>query len=873
MLIVIKFSDSRAAFRGGKRQFIFNDPLSVGVVFDEMDQNVTWAKVRLRTSEVAFEELSSAPAGVVSIGLRSQPRPPKPALENLRLGLHQAASRLVLDLSDPVKFEGTPVDSQYLIRLKNTQLKLTEQPKAQDDRIRILAVEQDGEDVQVRILLKQHQLQISSLTLASPERVVFNFLSLLQPGITTEPAEKEEAETATTPLPRPSAGGLALDAMLEDEKNPLVRANFVLAERNFREGNYPRANRLFLRVFTTAPVSPLGIQAYFRAADSQFERLSLTNSQNFHSVITTYESALRAAEDANFQSDLVPRAFYQIARAFQKMDFHRESNVNFQILQERFPGNVPYSLDSFYYTGENHVAMREFDKAIPAFHRFLDEGGDPALQAAAHYNLGDAFYNLGDYLTSKREFDRARRLEPDYPLTHPLLLFHMGESYYENSEFEIARLIYRQLLERYPERTFTQLVALRLGDFLRDETKEPEALEVYRRIMAVAPSGIRLRAMMRIADLLAKHPAGDDFKQALVLYQRIIAEGENDPIVEEALLRRALTQTLHQQNQEAIATFETLVATYPESPFIRGNIIRFNIEENLKQLIDRRFSKKDYWEVAKAFRQYRERYFVNFEHKFTYFQVAWAYQHLGLYAEAVGLYEQVEAEGAASLGPLVRYQMALAYAEKDDLGKAEETLLRFIQDFEKDEYMTDVRQRLGEVYFTGRRYEEALNAYRILVQEFEESKSPELEESIAEIYHRLGLIYKELGQLKNAQEAFDKSIANFHHPLVGPDVPAYIILSQFLAGDMLFEIGQDSEALAAYERVTGRYPAHEKSPWAQYQMGLIYRRRGEDRKALETFSELVDLAKLKPGELWESLARENQRDLVNQLQFKDYLQQ
>ncbi|HEX9843691.1 MAG TPA: hypothetical protein VGC20_13115 [bacterium] len=56
-------------------------------------------------------------------------------------------------------------------------------------------------------------------------------------------------------------------------------------------------------------------------------------------------------------------------------------------------------------------------------------------------------------------------------------------------------------------------------------------------------------------------------------------------------------------------------------------------------------------------------------------------------------------------------------------------------------------------------------------------------------------------------------------------------------------------------------------------MGLIYRRIGEDRRALDAFNSLVELAKARPGELWESLARENQRDLAAKLDFQNYLKQ
>ncbi|MEE8434337.1 MAG: tetratricopeptide repeat protein, partial [bacterium] len=104
-------------------------------------------------------------------------------------------------------------------------------------------------------------------------------------------------------------------------------------------------------------------------------------------------------------------------------------------------------------------------------------------------------------------------------------------------------------------------------------------------------------------------------------------------------------------------------------------------------------------------------------------------------------------------------------------------------------------------------------------------------------------------------------------------VPEFIPKSHFLAGDMLFDLNQNQEAIETYQQALKTYPGHERTPWARYQIGLIYRRTGEDRKALEEFNKLLELAKTKPGELWVPMARENQRDLANKLGYQEYLNQ
>jgi TolA-binding protein len=217
--------------------------------------------------------------------------------------------------------------------------------------------------------------------------------------------------------------------------------------------------------------------------------------------------------------------------------------------------------------------------------------------------------------------------------------------------------------------------------------------------------------------------------------------------------------------------------------------------------------------------------------------------------------------------------MAQGYSDKDDLGRAEESLLRFIQDYPADSYRTDARMLLGDIYTRARRYQDAINAFRLIIQDFEKNQSPELSEAVSEANFRLGQLYKELGQTKNGEESFAKAIENFHHPILGPAVPDFVVRSHFFIGDARFDLNRDAEALQAYQDAIAKYPEHERAPWAWYQIGLIYRRGGNDAKALETFNALVDLAKARPGELWEGLARDNQRELTNVLKYRDYLNQ
>ncbi|MCH7476993.1 MAG: tetratricopeptide repeat protein [SAR324 cluster bacterium] len=877
-VFVVKFQNARPAFAGGQTQFVFNDPQVEGIAFEALDPATSWAKVRLRAKNLGAEVLPSPTPGRVVVALRVLPPSRVILWTGFRLIRREDSSRLELELGRLPTYETEVQGDQFVVRLKKVEPRLPSPFRGEDPRVALVGLERDGEDTLVRILLKDRGLRAVPLLLTDPPRLAFTFREPPPPAVA--PAGPSAAEAQAAP-----PGVDELQALLDQEPNVVVRANYVQGERDYRSGKYASANETFLRIFNAEPESVLGARSFFRAADAQYKLLRAQEANNYHIVIGNYQSAIRTAEATGNGLPLISGALFQIARSYQHMGFDFEANIHFSILQERFPGDLTFTPDSLFYQGVSFLNMRKFEEAAQVFKTFLDGEGDVALQAGAYYQLGDAFYNLGRFPEGKRAFDRARRIDADFGKTRPLLLFHMGETYFENAEFDAARAIYRTLLDGFPEKSYSKLVGLRMGDFLRDEGKIEDALEVYRGIIkqgtagvrsleaAVTEAELRLRAKMRIANVVANRPVGDKFIQALALYDEVIAEGKNRPVVEEARLRKALTLSLHGRDVKAFDEFEALIKAYPNSLYVQQKVVARHLTESLRAQVARLFEEESYWDIVRIYTKHKETYFRDFPFDVTLFQVARSYQFLGLFDEALALYEEVGRRKPGALQSLIDYQRAVAFSEKDDLGRAEEALLAIIQAGRENPFLTDVRLLLGDVYFERRQYQDAITAYRLIIVDFEKTNDPRLGEAISESHFKLGRIFKELGRLKEAVEAFQAAVDNFHHPIQGDAVPEYVILSQFFTGDALSELRRDQEAIEKYRRAMARYPEHERAPWAKFQIGLIQRRTGQDRQALETFTELVEQAKTRPGELWETLAQENQRDLVNALGFQDYLKQ
>ena len=153
--------------------------------------------------------------------------------------------------------------------------------------------------------------------------------------------------------------------------------------------------------------------------------------------------------------------------------------IYYNILQDDFPNSIQ-AVEANFLKGISKVDQRQWESGISNFKQYLRSSPKPKFFAVTHYKMAQSFYHLKRYITAREFFDIAREADKEYVKNDPTLLFHMGETYYENADYVTAREIFRMLLKKFPKADFSKLVALRLGDFFRDEGKEEEAIQAYK---------------------------------------------------------------------------------------------------------------------------------------------------------------------------------------------------------------------------------------------------------------------------------------------------------------------------------------------------------------------------------------------------------
>ncbi|MGA1152256.1 MAG: tetratricopeptide repeat protein [bacterium] len=524
----------------------------------------------------------------------------------------------------------------------------------------------------------------------------------------------------------------------------------------------------------------------------------------------------------------------------------------------------------------NQIARREWGQAILQFEEYLKAMPNPKFIHIAYYKIAQAYYQQQKFPEARDFFDRARALDSRYVQEDPMLLFHMGETYYENADYDVAREIFQLLLDRYPDADFSKFVALRLGDFLRDEGKEDEAIAAYSNAIRSYSLEIALMGKLRIANIQAERPYSDEYRQALRTYDEIITLYPDSPQVEEAKLRKGLTLTLYGAYREAIAALEGFMEEYPQSVYVRRNIIQENIDENLKGLVDRAYQRQDDLGVVTIYRDYQAKYLLNFRFDTTLFQVAHAHQKLGFHNEAMDLYRFLESRVEGPMLELLQLQAAETLIQADDFQQARDQLARFLQRYPDSVYDADVRKKLADVYKQAKEFESAALVYEQAIEKYEQDTDLLRAEVVPELYYELGLMYEEMGRYTEAAEAFQKSIATYNHPLIEPDVPNYVVQSHFRAAEMLYKVRNDERALAQYEQAIVTYTnwpderVQEQINWARYQTGVLHKDMGQLQQALEIFGDLMEKTPASPA-LWQQLSSEQHQALSRQLAYENYL--
>jgi len=914
--LLVKFKRSQLDFSDERTERLFNDSQLAGIRFLEFDDDI-WAQFKLREKNLSYSVTLLKEVHGIKIDFRPvsqvQPLsdPPEDAfytLEKVKFDSSNSSyTSLMLSFSKNSLLSSkisVPEDEQpprifllednqknrLRIRISNTL------PKKKFEEIEYSGVRLDFNSLTSKVnqTFLDLELKISEL---SVKKYFFSNSLEWKLDISGIPLKKKEdfLEKNLKKLTPEELAALEVERKSQRKRSLKINSFFQRGENALRIKNYEEAVSFFKQAYSLGkenskgefndPLNPLSAKALFRIGDTIYTMMDRRLGENYHQAIDAYKTAIRITQDAEKKAEEIgnefeavsnlPHANFQIGRAYQKMNFQHESEVYYNILQQKFP-NSNQAVEANFWKGISKIDQRKWESGIDHFQKYLRSSPQPKFFAITHYKMAQAFYHLERYITAKEFFDIARDSDKEYVKKDPTLLFHMGETYYENADFVTAREIFRVLLQKFPNADYSKLVALRLGDFLRDEGKEEEAIQAYKNAIGSYTREIALLGKLRIANIKSKRPYSEEYLEAIKVYDEITKLYPNTPQAEEAMLRHGLTLTLYGFYSQAINTLEAFIEKYPKNIYVVRNVIQENIDENLKGLIDQFFRRDDSFGLVGAYNEYKAKYFLNFRFDTTLFQTAVAHRKLGFFDEALDIYNFLESNSDGTISELTQFEKTKTLFENEDFEEARNTIVRFIKNFPNSEYDAEARQLLARIYRKQKLFPRSLFVYTQTIEKYEQKKDPILLEIIPELYFDLGELHKGKGNYLEAGDAFEKTISSYSYPTDHLKTPKYIIKSHFLSAEMHNKAQNFDKALNRYEKAILLYNGNSNQEiiddvfWARFRKGTIYKRQGKNEEALKIFKELIE-EEVEDGQLWKKLANENYREISSRLDYGEYL--
>ncbi|MBD3357807.1 MAG: tetratricopeptide repeat protein [Chitinivibrionales bacterium] len=201
---------------------------------------------------------------------------------------------------------------------------------------------------------------------------------------------------------------------------------------------------------------------------------------------------------------------------------------------------------------------------------------------------------------------------------------------------------------------------------------------------------------------------------------------------------------------------------------------------------------------------------------------------------------------------------ALSYYERHEPTTAEKLFRRFISQYRSHEWVGKAYEKLGDCFVEMEQQKRAIDAYK---QAVAQADAP-LDKVHA--FYKLGESYAAVDNHRRALDAYGEAVETGEKHDIFERVPE----SYYRTADYYYRNKEADKALEFYKRVTRLYPGYHDNAWGLFQIGNIYKKRGDYDKAVKTYKELMNDHE---GEYWAEQAQWKLEDAVWEHQYRAVL--
>ncbi len=421
----------------------------------------------------------------------------------------------------------------------------------------------------------------------------------------------------------------------QTEASLLEKVIFDLGLAYSRKGDKEKAVLEFQEFIEKYPQSELINSAHFELGKALFNlkeyKLALSELKGISTAEALYLRAKAAKELGNREAEISilselqekfpenkysQEAYFKLGNYYYKQKQYKEAIEEFMKLSQYFPHSSLLT-EGYYWVGWSHFKLANYPKAIEYFKKIKGEEINLELTQKAMFMVAESLYNLKDYQNARREYQNFIQKYPEAELSANAQ-YAIAWTYLENKEYEPSITEFKKLLSLYPKSKFTEEAQFRIakGYFLLGE-KDKAISELKEFIDGNIKSNFRLEALyilsqiyleeekwmdsiIELERLIREYPKNkylpdalyglclsyfkkDEYNKAIEIGEKYLKDYSKLPFGDDILYIKAICWENLKNQEKAIADYQSLISTFPQSPYVEKAKERLEVLQKEKE--------------------------------------------------------------------------------------------------------------------------------------------------------------------------------------------------------------------------------------------------------------------------------------------------
>jgi len=782
-------------------------------------------------------------------------------IEAVRLGPHPTDTRLLIDLSGPVKYEAKADFQNKKITLTFPGAVLGDAIRSRSYRDKNLAslTVEPGPGLTLGLVSANtrffHSIDPKTGQLVIDLKQPPPAGQTAEPGARVPPAKQAAsakpavAEAKPAAAPRKPAraerrntriAGLGdrelarLNKKDDDEKTKHGHAERIAALRLLQGHNYAKAIEKFEAFNKKFPESKYRGEILYLIAESHYQAAREEENPVYDSALDAYKYALRQSPGSPFAR----HAQYKIAQIYNEIGYSIEAKALYEDVLKKSAGD-PYNQARQIDLASMLLDKGKYQEAYEAYQGVLKNAPKNIAAREALFTIAKHHYDEREFPRAIQIYEEGARRWPSQLNERPEIHFYMGDIYFSQQNYAEAKRSLYQLVNLAPGDPRAHRALNLIGDAYLLEKQELKALSVFdesARRNAESPEG--RYALIRMADIGVRSPnlpVGDflvdasAYREPFKTYQTVSKQASDVDTLAEITLSRGNSYLEEQSYLKALEEFKKLLPlgkTSEHYPRARARII-----ETLNLLVDEYSNQGGALPILYSYSDFLGLSLGELNNAKTLLQVGEAYQAIGLYGEALNFYERIKVmdrEGVFS--DRIVLNLGAIHLERKDYKEAEAVARAFLKAYPKSPRAGEAMKVLGKSYWGQKKLRDALKVFQDVTRRPSDDAS--------EAHYLLAEAHNALGQRDDAVREYQRAIDAFD-----PDarsIPWYVRSAYYTLGKTHHRAGHYPQAVKALDQARKLFPEHPQKTWADYLIADSYEKMRNTRSLTRELKQLAD---------------------------------